>query len=367
LTEPARLSIEQRDGRMVMAFTGRLDAASIGSLWRPAMRAAERARGQPLAFDLGAVSFSDVAGASFLAAVETAHGEAAQPIGAQERVMALLLRARVAAQTRGGSETTPRATARDIIVLAFGLLATSIGFIGEAAVALVRLPTRRRMLRIPDLMHYIDLAGVRSLPLVVLVGYLIGLILAFQSVVPMRRFGADIHVANLVAISLLRELGPLLAALVLAGRTGSAFAAEIGTMKVNEEVDALMTMGLDPMTMLVLPRIIAAMLVMPVMTLTLDLAGMLGMTTVMLGFGFPLVTIARQVQNWASPSDLYGGLFKSVWFGFAIAAIGCRAGLSTGVGPRAVGLSTTAAVVGGIVATIAIDGVFALLFYRLNM
>ena len=128
-------------------------------------------------------------------------------------------------------------------------------------------------------------------------GYLIGLILAFQSAVPMRRFGADIFVANLVAISLLRELGPLLAAVILAGRTGSAFAAEIGTMKVNEEIDALITMGLDPMTMLVLPRMIAAMLVMPVMTLVLDIAGLLGMTTVMRGFGFPLVTIARQVQN----------------------------------------------------------------------
>ena len=223
------------------------------------------------------------------------------------------------------------------------------------------------MLRMPDLLRYIDQAGVRSLPLVLMLGYLIGLILAFQSAVPMRRFGADIYVSNLVAISLVRELGPLLAAVILAGRTGSAFAAEIGTMKVNEEVDALMTMGLDPMTMLVLPRIFAAMLVMPVMTLALDLAGMLGMTTVMLGFGFPLVTITRQVQNWVDAGDVYGGLFKAVCFGLAVAAIGCRAGLGTGVGPRAVGLSTTAAVVGGIVATILLDGVFAVIFYRLDL
>ena len=201
-------------------------------------------------------------------------------------------------------------------MLAFGLLAASIAFIGEAAVAVARLPSRRRMLRMPDLLRYIDQAGVRSLPLVVMLGYLIGLILAFQSAVPMRRFGADIYVANLVAISLVRELGPLLAAVILAGRTGSAFAAEIGTMKVNEEVDALMTMGLDPMTMLVLPRIFAAMLVMPVMTLVLDLAGMLGMTTVMLGFGFPLVTIARQVQNWVERRrrvwwSVQGGMLRS--------------------------------------------------------
>ena len=223
------------------------------------------------------------------------------------------------------------------------------------------------MLRMPDLLRYIDQAGVRSLPLVMLLGYLIGLILAFQSAVPMRRFGADIFVANLVAISLVRELGPLLAAVILAGRTGSAFAAEIGTMKVNEEVDALMTMGLDPMTMLVLPRMIAAMLVMPVMTLALDIAGMLGMTTVMRGFGFPLVTIATAGAELGDRGDLYGGLFKAVCFGLAVAAIGCRAGLGTGVGPRAVGLSTTAAVVGGIVATIALDGVFALIFYRLGL
>jgi phospholipid/cholesterol/gamma-HCH transport system permease protein len=350
-----------------MAFSGRLEAASIGALWRRAIRAAEHAHGQPLVFDLGAVSSSDVGGASFLAAVEAAHGDVAQLVGAQERVTALLLRARAATRTRVRGETLPRLTVRDVVAAALGLLAASIAFIGEAVVAIVQLPARRRMLRVPDLLRYIDQAGVRSLPLVLLLGYLIGLILAFQSAIPMQRFGADIFVANLVAISLLRELGPLLAAVILAGRTGSAFAAEIGTMKVNEEVDALMTMGLDPMTMLVLPRIIAAMLVMPVMTLTLDIAGMLGMATVMRGFGFPLVTIATQVQNWVGASDLYGGLFKAVCFGMAVAAIGCRAGLGTGVGPRAVGLSTTAAVVGGIVATIALDGVFALIFYRLNL
>jgi phospholipid/cholesterol/gamma-HCH transport system permease protein len=367
LTEAASLTIRQRDGRVVMAFVGRLEAASIGTLWRPAIRAAEHAHGQTLVFDLGAVSFSDVGGASFLAAVEAAHGDAAQLIGAQERVTALLVRARAATQARPRAATAARITARDVIAAALGLLAASIAFVGEAAVAVVRLPARRRMLRVPDLLRYIDQAGVRSLPLILLLGYLIGLILAFQSAVPMRRFGADIFVANLVAISLVRELGPLLAAVILAGRTGSAFAAEIGTMKVNEEVDALVTMGLDPMTMLVLPRIMAAMLVMPVMTLALDIAGMLGMATVMRGFGFPLVTIARQVQNWVAAGDLYGGLFKAMCFGIAVAAIGCRAGLGTGVGPRAVGLSTTAAVVGGIVATIALDGVFALIFYRLDL
>ena len=138
-------------------------------------------------------------------------------------------------------------------------------------------------------------------------------------------------------------------------------------MKVNQEVDALVTMSLDPVTMLVLPRLIAAMLVMPVLALALDLAGLLGMATVMNGFGYPLVTIAHQVQGAATAADLFGGLFKGTCFGSAIAVIGCRSGLRTGVGPRAVGQAATAAVVGGIVATIFLDGLFAVLFYRLGL
>ena len=143
---------------------------------------------------------------------------------------------------------------------------------GEVVVASLRLPAHRRMLRLADLLRYADQAGVRSLPLVLLLGFLMGLILAFQSAIPMRRFGAELFVANLVTVSLMRELGPLLAAVILAGRTGSAFAAEIGTMKVNQELDALATMGLDPMTMLVLPRLIAVMLVLPALTLVLDIS-----------------------------------------------------------------------------------------------
>ena len=363
----ARLSIEQRDGSEVLAFAGRLEADTIGALWRQGIRAAQRARGRSLVFDLSGVSFCDVGGAAFLTAVEAAHGEAARLTGADERVAELLARTRDAIRAVRHTTDTAPWTAREILAAALGLVAASIAFLGEAAVAVVRLPARRRMLRMPDLLRYVDQTGVRSVPLVLLLGYLIGLILAFQSAVPMRQFGADIFVASLVSISLVRELGPLLAAVILAGRTGSAFAAEIGTMKVNEEIDALVTMGLDPMTMLVLPRIFAAMLVMPVMTILLDLAGILGMATVMRGFGFPLQAIALQVQSWVGAGDLYGGLFKSVCFGLVVAAIGCRAGLGTGVGPRAVGLSTTAAVVGGIVATIALDGVFALIFYRLHL
>ena len=241
-----------------------------------------------------------------------------------------------------------------------------VAFLGEAALALLRLPARARQFRLADLLRTADQAGVRAVPLTVLLGTLMGLILAFQSLIPMRRFGADIFVANLVAISLVRELGPLLAAVILAGRTGSAFAAEIGTMKVNQEIDALTTMDIDPVTMLVLPRLMAAMLVMPALTVILEMAGLLGMTLVMVGAGWPPITVANQVAQWVKPADFFGGIAKAVVFGAVVAGIGCRAGLATGIGPRAVGLSATSAVVGGIVATIVLDGMFAVLFYRLG-
>ncbi len=366
MTVTARLTIEQHEGQTAFVLAGRLDAEGAGVLWHQAMREAAHAHDRRLVFDMGAVTFCDVGGASFLAAAEAAHGGPAELANADTRVTALLQRARAAGAAAAPKPPPPPLTLRQVAAASLQLMVASIAFLGEAAVAAARLPARRRMVRVHDLLRHADQAGVRSLPLLLLLGYLIGLILAFQSAVPMRRFGADIFVASLVAVSLIRELGPLLASVILAGRTGSAFAAEIGTMKVNEEVDALTTMGLDPMTMLVLPRIIAVMLVMPAMTLALELAGLAGMATVMRGFGFPMVTIARQVQGWVGAGDLFGGLFKAICFGIVVAAIGCRAGLGTGVGPRAVGLSATAAVVGGIVATIMLDGVFALIFYRLK-
>ena len=368
MTNPrAGLTIAEQDDRTVIAFTGPLDAPGVGRLWDSAIDAARQASGRKLELNLSGVTLIDTAGAAFLGAVERAGGGEVTLRDAQPRFRALL--GRVQQVPPAPPPPLPKPLPGLRAIAGAGLLASANGvaFLGETAVALIRAPANRRMLRARDMLRYADQAGVRSLPLVLLLGFLIGLILAFQSAVPMRRFGADLYVANLVSVSLLRELGPLLAAVILAGRTGSAFAAEIGTMKVNEEVDALVTMGLDPMTMLVLPRLVAAMLVMPAMTLVLDVAGLLGMTVVMRGFGYPLITVTNQVAAATNPADLLQGLFKAVCFGGVIAAIGCREGLGTGVGPRAVGLAATGAVVGGIVATIVLDGLFALLLYRIGV
>ena len=356
----ARLAARPGSGGTVLTVTGVLDAAGTGAMWGEAQKAAGRGA---VVLELAALEGCDTTGAVLLAQLAARPGSTVQ--GARPQVQALMDRVGKIGPPPP-PPVAPHITLREALqggaVAALG----GVAFLGEAALALLRLPARARQFRLADLLRTADQAGVRAVPLTVLLGTLMGLILAFQSLIPMRRFGADIFVANLVAISLVRELGPLLAAVILAGRTGSAFAAEIGTMKVNQEIDALTTMDIDPVTMLVLPRLMAAMLVMPALTVILEMAGLLGMTLVMVGAGWPPITVANQVAQWVKPADFFGGITKAVVFGAVVAGIGCRAGLATGIGPRAVGLSATSAVVGGIVATIVLDGMFAVLFYRLG-
>ncbi len=364
--QPARMEVADRTGSRVLSFRGALDTTAAGLLWPAAMQAAALGRGRPMVLDLSGLTFCDTTGVALLLEAERVHGPGVTNTGAGEQVAELLARIR---SVPPASPRPPVADTPWTQSFVGGLRAArdGVAFLGEVTLAIVRLPSRARMFRGPDLLRAVEQAGVQAMPLVLLLGTLIGLILAFQSLIPMRRFGADLYVADLVSIGLIRELGPLLAAVILAGRTGSAFAAEIGTMKVNQELEALVTMDVDPITMLVLPRLAAVVVVMPVLAIMLDIAGLLGMALVLVSGGIPIQAIAARVAYQVVPSDLYGGLFKAMVFGAAIANIGCRSGMSTGVGPRAVGVSATAAVVGGIVATIALDGLLAVVFFRLGI
>ena len=207
--------------------------------------------------------------------------------------------------------------------------------------------------------------GVNALPIVALLSFLVGVIMAFQAAVALRQFGAEIFVANMIGLSVLREMGPLMTAIILAGRSGSAFAAEIGTMKVREEIDALKTMGLEPVRFLVVPRVLAAVVMTPVLTVFADLLGVMGGSVVMLSLGFPLITFFNQLQFAVSYGSLVGGLVKAFVFGILIAAIGCLRGLQTQTGASAVGLSTTHAVVSGIILIVITDGIFSVIYYYL--
>lgn len=242
-----------------------------------------------------------------------------------------------------------------------------VSFIGELACALVAAARHPGKVRWADALVVAENAGVNALPIVALISFLIGLIMAFQSAIPMRQFGAEIYVADLVALSMLRELGPLMTAIILAGRSGSAFAAELGTMKVNEEIDALTTMGLDPVRFLVVTRVLAAVAMTPLLTMFSNVMGLVGGGVVFLSFDFPLVTYMNQVRAALVMSDLLGGLVKSFVFGILVAGIGCLRGLQTKSGASAVGLSTTRAVVSGIVLIVVADGIFSVVFFYLDI
>jgi len=182
----------------------------------------------------------------------------------------------------------------------------------------------------------------------------------------LREFGVDIFVVNLVALAMLRELGPIMTAIVLAGRSGSAFAAEIGTMKINEEVNALLTMGLDPDRFLVVPRVIAALIATPVLTIFANAVGILGGISVVLSLGYPWAAVMNQLYSAVTPSDVISGMIKAVVFGLLVASVGCLRGLQTKNGALAVGESTTRAVVSGIFLIILTDALFAVAFYILD-
>src|SRR5438105_1545464 len=224
-----------------------------------------------------------------------------------------------------------------------------------------------RRIRWKDVLYTCEQVGVNALPIVALISFLLGIILAFQSAVPMKQFGAEIFVADLVGLSILRELGPLMTAILLAGRSGAAFAAEIGTMKVNEELNALTTMGLDPVRFLVVTRIIAALLMMPLLVIFADLIGILGGALTMVSFNIPISAFLHEVDSLVDVKDLLAGLAKAPVFAILIAGIGCLRGLQTQTGASAVGISATRAVVSAIILLVVVDGIYAFVYYLLDI
>ncbi len=235
---------------------------------------------------------------------------------------------------------------------------------GRAAYFTFLGPFRGKRLRLQNAVSQAMDVGVRALPILSLITFFIGLILALQSAYELRRFGALNYVATAVALSMTRELGPLITAILVIGRSGSAFAAEIGTMKVTEEIDALETMAIDPIHFLVTPKFLAMTLMLPCLTIWANAMGILG--GAFFGVAQADFTWARYIQ--ASIDSLFlrdvtTGLIKSVMFGMTITAVGCYEGLSTGGGAEQVGRSTTRAVVVSIFLVILVDLVFTALFF----
>ena len=241
-------------------------------------------------------------------------------------------------------------------------------FWGECVLGGLRVTRRWRKFRWRDCLVAMQQAGAMALPIVGLISFLVGLILAYQAAVQLRQYGAEIFVANLVGLSVVREMGPMMTAVILAGRTGAAFAAQIGNMKMNEEIDALETLGINPVDFLVLPRMLALILMVPLLTIYADMLGILGGFAV----GVGTLDIASsaywfQTQEAIGLNDLASGLIKSVVFGVVVASCGCFRGLQSDRSSEGVGRATTSAVVTAIFLIVVLDAGFAVLFDRIGI
>jgi phospholipid/cholesterol/gamma-HCH transport system permease protein len=240
-------------------------------------------------------------------------------------------------------------------------------FIGELTAAQVRLAAGRSNTRFQDFVHFANETGPRALGIVSLISILIGMILAYMAAIQLRKFGAEIYIADLVAIGMTREMGAVMTAIILAGRTGASYAAQLGTMQTNEEIDATVTLGISPMEFLVTPRTLGLLAVMPFLYLYSVFLGTVGGAVVSAGMGISFVQYFVEVNAVLAVDDVIVGLIKSVLFALIVAVAGCQAGLQAGRSAAAVGEATTKAVVRGIVYVIACDWLINFVFDSIGM
>ena len=237
-------------------------------------------------------------------------------------------------------------------------------FTGHLSADLVWSIRNIRQVRWGDFVNAAVEAGISALPIVGLVAFLIGVILSFQAAIGMQQFGAVSFVGPLAALGIVREMGPLITAILLAGRSSAAFAAEIGTMTVNSEVDALVTGGLSPIRFLVVPRVLAGILVAPILTLFADIVSIFSSMLTMQIYGVPFINFYNGMLAAVDIEDVLSGLVKATLFGVVVSAMGCLRGMQTSTGAAAVGISATRAVVSSIVMIVLVDGIFAYISYR---
>ncbi len=369
------LEYETRAGGVVrLIITGRLDAEKVGPLWTQIVGKVAGSKPPRVEVDAHQMEGYDGAGIALLQELKDRQESAGRvfQIEGLRRELAELMSLFAVGPALGPRRRSPavvrffEAYGRSALDLLRDLRA-QISFAGETAVKLASSFVHPGRIRWGDTVLIAEKAGADGVAITALLGFLIGLILAFQSTIAMAMFNAQIYTANLVVIATFRELGPLITCFILASRSGSAFAAELGTMKVNEEIDALKTMGIDPVQFLVLPRTIAAVCVVPLLTMFNNLLALTGCFVVMVAIGFAPLIVIDQIRAAADLGDLFGGLAKTLVFGGLIAEIGCLRGLQVGTGASAVGDAATRAVVSGIVAIVAVDGLFAVVYYSLGI
>ncbi len=362
------------NGELKITLKGRLDAVFVSKVWHETINKLASTKPSLLEIDASGVDYCNGAGAALLLQLKQKQENENRQfsiVGLRKDFEQLIniFDPGVVSENTKKSNSFSRFV-KDAGRMCYRVLSdtkTEISFIGELISKLIVAFLKPSSLKLSDTFLIAEKSGANAVGITCLLGFLIGMILSFQSAIAMQQFGAQIYVADLIVISLFRELGPLITAIIFAARSGSAYAAEIGTMKVNEEIDALVTMGIDPIKYLAVPRMLAGIFMMPLLTMFNLLLGLIGCGFVMLSLGFSPVVYLNRIQEAATLGDLAGGLAKTLVFGLVIAGIGCFRGLQTATGASAVGDSATKAVVSSIIAIVVLDGVFAVVYYYVGI
>lgn len=363
---------EPESGYVVLFISGRISLEELNSFLTDARGILENKSPRKLDINLGGITYLDSAGTLALYQLEeeyTARSIAVTLLGAADRIKGILnlfnqkahhiqplvperKKSHLLEQIGEGA----RMMRNDFVRV--------ISFAGEIVIALISSFLKPSSIRWHDVLFYMKSTGVDGLPIVGLISLLMGLIMAFMSSLQLSQFGANVYVASLLAVSMVKELGPIMTAILVAGRSGSAFAAEIGTMIVNDEVNALKTMGFEPTRFLVVPKVLATMLVMPLLTIYADLFAILGGLLVgVIGLDLTVYTYVEQTRTSIDVFDILSSLIKSVVFAALIAGIGCQRGFMVSGDAESVGRSTTSAVVSAIFLIIVADSAFAIILH----
>ncbi|HEX6767980.1 MAG TPA: ABC transporter permease [Candidatus Binatia bacterium] len=376
MAEPSQVSFQRSGDAVLVRLSGawrlRGGMASDAKLEQELERSPQPAH---VAFEVQNLTHWDSSILTFLANVSELcrqHGIAMDRAGLPAGVRRLLELAEAVPEKKGARKEEAATSFLERVgnsaIGAGGSMGEMLQFLGEMSITFVRLFRMKARFRAVDLFLLIQQCGAQALPIVTLISFLVGVILAFVGAVQLKQFGAQIYVADLVGIAMVHDMAAMMTGIIMAGRTGAAFAAQLGTMKVTQELDAFTTMGFSPLEFLVLPRVIALVLMMPLLCFYSDFVGVLGGAAIGVGMlGLSWTTYFRETMNAISLSDVFGGVFKSTVYGVLIALAGCLRGIQCGSSSSAVGDATTSAVVTGIVAIVVACGIFAVVFYVLGI
>lgn len=367
MSEWAQFSVEESDGRTTVAITGPLRVSTISRI-EPQLRAIE---GPVHRVDIGDAGPVDTVGAWIV--YRLARDHEAEITGAGPQVQVLLdavehsaTDVAITPEYEGSLGKSVASVGAKVIDWGHGST-SSIAFLGAIVAAIFTSIRHPRRFRIKALVRQMELVGIDALPIVGLMSFLIGIVIAQQGAVQLQQFGAETLTVNLVGRITLRELGVLMTAIMVAGRSGSAFAAQLGTMKLTEEIDAMRTIGVAPMEALVLPRILAAVLMMPLLGFFASIMSIIGGAVIGdIALGIPFLTFLARIQEVVPLYDFYVGMVKAPVFGLIIGLAGCYQGMQVRGNAEEVGLRTTNAVVQAIFMVIVLDAFFAVFFTEIG-